>query len=108
MLSEIWYRIFYSGSCKRLHPSDFLKFNQSIYSILLINFSQVVSNNLWEKYKYLIDVDYNQAYSYIPDVPNPPGRPMVTGFTSRSITLSWSKPRRSDGAPILGYVITTG
>ena len=42
------------------------------------------------------------------DVPNPPGRPMVTGFTSRSITLSWSKPRHSDAAPVLGYVITTG
>ena len=46
--------------------------------------------------------------SFFLDVPNPPGRPMVTGFTSRSMTLSWSKPRQTDAAPVLGYVITTG
>ena len=32
---------------------------------------------------------------------------MVTGFTSRSVTLTWTKPRKVD-APITGYVITTG
>ena len=52
---------------------------------------------------YIIDL-----ISFFLDVPNPPGRPMVTGFTSRSMTLSWSKPRQTDAAPVLGYVITTG
>ena len=42
------------------------------------------------------------------DVPNSPGRPMVIGFTSRSMTLSWRQPRQNDAAPILGYVLTTG
>ncbi len=37
-----------------------------------------------------------------------PSRPLVTGFTSRSVTLSWTKPRPSEHAPqdLLGYIIT--
>ena len=34
---------------------------------------------------------------------------LVTGFTSRSIDLSWAKPRKqSKEAPITGYSIVTG
>ena len=38
----------------------------------------------------------------------PPSRPLVTGFTSRSVDLSWTKPRPSASSPqkILSYVIT--
>ena len=38
----------------------------------------------------------------------PPSRPLVTGFTSRSVTLSWAKPRPSSNSPgeIHGYAIT--
>jgi len=42
------------------------------------------------------------------DVPDPPGQPMVLGFTSRSVKLSWTKPRRAFDEPITGYIITTG
>ena len=42
------------------------------------------------------------------DVPDPPGQPMVLGFTSRTVRLSWTKPRRGDDTPITGYIITTG
>lgn len=46
---------------------------------------------------------------FIPDVPDPPGRPLVTGFTSRSVDLTWAKPRvDKKEAPIMGYIITTG
>ena len=38
----------------------------------------------------------------------PPSRPLVTGFTSRTISLSWSKPRPGKNNPgeIIGYMIT--
>ena len=40
--------------------------------------------------------------------PDPPSRPLVTGFTSRSITLTWSSPRPSKHSPgpIADYVVT--
>ena len=48
-------------------------------------------------------------YLAFADVPDAPGRPLVTGFTSRSIDLSWAKPRKqSKEAPITGYSIVTG
>ena len=48
-------------------------------------------------------------YLALADVPDAPGRPLVTGFTSRSIDLSWAKPRKqSKEAPITGYSIVTG
>ena len=63
----------------------------------------IVLHRVRQQQFYTIDL-----ISFFLDVPNPPGRPMVTGFTSRSMTLSWSKPRQTDAAPVLGYVITTG
>ncbi|CAB4063723.1 PTPRG [Lepeophtheirus salmonis] len=42
------------------------------------------------------------------DVPDPPRLPIVMGFTSRSVSLSWSKPRSKDDSPIKGYVIRVG
>ena len=42
------------------------------------------------------------------DVPDPPGRPMVTRFTSRSVTLSWTQSKRNLDSPITGYILTTG
>ena len=38
---------------------------------------------------------------------SPPSRPLVTSFTSRSVSLSWTAPRPSSHAPrtILGYLI---
>ena len=37
-----------------------------------------------------------------------PSRPLVTGFTSRTVTISWTKPRQSENSPgnVLGYIIT--
>ena len=45
---------------------------------------------------------------FVSDVPDPPGRPMVTRFTSRSVTLSWTQSKRNLDAPITGYIVTTG
>ncbi|XP_059092018.1 tyrosine-protein phosphatase 99A-like [Tigriopus californicus] len=42
------------------------------------------------------------------DVPQPPGRPMTTGFDSRSVSLTWAKPRKNPDSPVLGYIVTTG
>ena len=51
----------------------------------------------------------SSLYLFLADVPDAPGRPLVTGFTSRSIDLSWAKPRKqSKEAPITGYSIVTG
>ena len=51
----------------------------------------------------------SSLYLAVADVPDAPGRPLVTGFTSRSIDLSWAKPRKqSEEAPITGYSIVTG
>ena len=38
----------------------------------------------------------------------PPSRPMVIGFSSRSVDLSWTAPRPSSNSPrqILGYLVT--
>ena len=40
--------------------------------------------------------------------PAAPSRPLVTGFTSRTVSLSWSAPRPAPHAPgdISGYIIT--
>ena len=45
---------------------------------------------------------------FFPDEPEPPGRPFITGFTSRTISLSWTKPKDKKDSPVLGYAITTG
>ena len=39
----------------------------------------------------------------------PPSRPLVTGFTSRTVDISWTKPQIRKNSPdeILGYIITT-
>ena len=40
--------------------------------------------------------------------PAPPSRPLVTGFTSRTVTLTWSSPRPSKHSPgpVSDYVVT--
>ena len=40
--------------------------------------------------------------------PDPPSRPLVTGFTSRTVTLTWSSPRPSKHSPgpVTDYVVT--
>ena len=40
--------------------------------------------------------------------PDPPSRPMITGFDSRSVTLTWTRPRPSSHSPgdISDYVVT--
>ncbi|CAD1474347.1 unnamed protein product, partial [Heterotrigona itama] len=41
------------------------------------------------------------------DVPDPPDRPLISNFTSRSVRLSWVASRNSHNNPILYYVIET-
>ena len=40
--------------------------------------------------------------------PDPPSRPMITGFNSRSVSLTWSRPRPSSHSPgdIVDYIVT--
>ncbi|XP_076316629.1 putative receptor-type tyrosine-protein phosphatase mosPTP-1 isoform X2 [Tachypleus tridentatus] len=39
------------------------------------------------------------------DIPDPPGMPLVMGFTSRSVNLSWAPSINSHNSPILHYII---
>lgn len=39
------------------------------------------------------------------DVPDPPGRPIATNFTSRSVTISWAPSENSHNNPISHYII---
>jgi len=39
------------------------------------------------------------------DVPDAPGRPLVMGFTSRSVNLSWTPPLNAHNAPVSNYLI---
>ncbi|TRY70690.1 hypothetical protein TCAL_12939 [Tigriopus californicus] len=43
--------------------------------------------------------------SVVPDVPEPPGRPLVNSFTSRSVNLSWTPPAELHHTSILYYLI---
>ena len=40
--------------------------------------------------------------------PEPPSRPLVTGFDSRSVTLTWSRPRPNPKSPgeISDFIVT--
>ncbi|CAM1300042.1 PTPRZ1 (predicted) [Pycnogonum litorale] len=53
--------------------------------------------------------DQNQVIRLlVQDVPDPPpSGPMFTGFTSRSINLSWDEPIDTKNSPVLHYVIHT-
>ncbi|XP_075525453.1 putative receptor-type tyrosine-protein phosphatase mosPTP-1 isoform X3 [Dermacentor variabilis] len=42
---------------------------------------------------------------YVQDVPDPPGIPIVVGFTSRSVNLSWTSSVNTHNSPILQYII---
>ncbi len=39
------------------------------------------------------------------DVPDPPGKPLVMGFTSRSVNLSWTPPLNAHNSPVSHYLI---
>ncbi|CAG0901062.1 unnamed protein product [Darwinula stevensoni] len=41
----------------------------------------------------------------VQDVPAPPGQPLITGFNSRAVDLSWAPPVSSHNSPIRNYVI---
>ena len=41
----------------------------------------------------------------VADVPDTPGTPLVMGFTSRSVNLSWTPPLNVNNAPIINYLI---
>ena len=41
------------------------------------------------------------------DVPDPPGRPLIMGFTSRSVNLSWAPSLSSHGSQVTHYIIYT-
>ncbi|XP_076351055.1 putative receptor-type tyrosine-protein phosphatase mosPTP-1 isoform X2 [Tachypleus tridentatus] len=42
---------------------------------------------------------------FVQDIPDPPGMPLVTGFTSRSVNLSWASSNNNHNSPILQYII---
>lgn len=42
---------------------------------------------------------------FVQDVPAPPGVPLVMGFTSRSVNLSWTPPFNTHNSPISHYLI---
>ncbi|XP_063218642.1 protein sidekick-2-like [Bacillus rossius redtenbacheri] len=41
----------------------------------------------------------------VQDVPDPPGRPLIMGFTSRAVNLSWAPPQDTHNSPIMHYII---
>ncbi|XP_058457054.1 tyrosine-protein phosphatase 99A [Malaya genurostris] len=43
----------------------------------------------------------------VQDVPDPPGRPMVISFTSRSVDLSWAYSQDARTTPITNFIIET-
>ncbi|KXJ77040.1 hypothetical protein RP20_CCG008428 [Aedes albopictus] len=43
----------------------------------------------------------------VQDVPDPPGRPLVLSFTSRTVNLSWAYTQDPRNAPINNFVIET-
>lgn len=44
---------------------------------------------------------------YHADVPDPPERPLVTSFTSRSVNLSWAHSQFFRNAPVTNFEIQT-
>ena len=60
----------------------------------------------------VVCVSARSNYKYVlcnltTDVPDPPGRPLIMGFTSRSVNLSWAPSLSSHGSPISHYIIHT-
>nr|XP_029727470.1 protein sidekick-2-like [Aedes albopictus] len=43
----------------------------------------------------------------VQDVPDPPGRPLVVSFTSRSVHLSWAHSQDPRNAPVTNFIIET-
>ncbi|XP_058130396.1 protein sidekick-2-like [Anopheles ziemanni] len=43
----------------------------------------------------------------VQDVPDPPGRPLVVSFTSRSVDLSWAHSQDARNAPVTNFIIET-
>jgi Immunoglobulin domain len=43
----------------------------------------------------------------VQDVPEAPGRPMITGFTSRSVNLSWAQVQEPKNAPVTNFILET-
>ncbi|UXI20835.1 hypothetical protein NH340_JMT06778 [Sarcoptes scabiei] len=43
----------------------------------------------------------------VQDVPDPPGKPFIMSFTSRSVNLSWAPSINSHNSPVLNYIIHT-
>lgn len=43
----------------------------------------------------------------VQDVPEAPGRPMITGFTSRSVNLSWAQVQEPKNAPVTDFILET-
>ncbi|CAG2121021.1 unnamed protein product, partial [Medioppia subpectinata] len=43
----------------------------------------------------------------ISDVPDPPGKPLLMGFTSRSVNLSWAPSFDTHHSPVVNYIIHT-
>lgn len=43
----------------------------------------------------------------IQDIPEAPGRPMITGFTSRSVNLSWAQVEDPKNVPVTDFILET-
>lgn len=43
----------------------------------------------------------------VQDTPDAPGRPMITGFTSRSVNLSWAQAQDPKNAPVTDFTLET-
>lgn len=41
----------------------------------------------------------------VQDTPEPPSRPMITGFTSRSVNLSWAQVQDPKNAPVTDFTV---
>jgi hypothetical protein len=41
----------------------------------------------------------------VQDIPEPPSRPMITGFTSRSVNLSWAQVQDPKNAPVTDFIL---
>ena len=54
------------------------------------------------KYNFVNWLKIDFTFSASPD---PPGRPLVNAFTSRSVNLSWTPPLNTHHSPIRHYVI---
>ena len=56
-------------------------------------------------YNFFCAKSVSVVMSVVSGKPDPPGRVMVTSFTSRSVTLSWPHSATPSYVPILGYLI---